>query len=80
MEKYEVELRYAWVETDDGICHAFEIVDADDECGGDVVERLAECLDTTPEDNRFNWDSVVVNIPEGIVKRIAGTLSANDIS
>lgn len=70
--KQEVELCYAWQETEEGIYHAFEVMDTEEKVDFDAVaEKLAELLDTTTDDQRFDWNSMRVSLPESVVKRIA---------
>ncbi len=71
MKAYDVELCYAWQETEEGVYHAFEAVDAEQRVDYDAVaEKLADMLDTTRQDERFHWNSMRVSIPESVVKRI----------
>ncbi len=71
MKTHEVELCYAWQETEEGVYHAFEVVDAEQSVDYDTVaEKLAGLLDTTTGDERFNWRSMRVSLPETTVNRI----------
>lgn len=71
MKVHEVELCYAWQETEEGVYHAFEVVDAELSVDYNAVaEKLAGMLDTTPQDKYFCWNSMRVSIPESVVKRI----------
>lgn len=80
MLKYEAELCYAWQETEEGVYHAFELVDAVGPVDFDAVaEKLAGLLDTTTDDERFNWDSMCVKLPGTVVDRIANMLIDNSI-
>lgn len=78
MKKYEVELCYAWHETEEGAYHAFELVDAEARVDFDAVAgKLAGLLDTTTDDERFNWNSMRIRLPESVVDRIRGTIGGD---
>jgi len=60
MKTHEVELCYAWQEPEEGVYHAFEVVDAEQSVDYDAVaEKLAGLLDTTRQDERFCWRSIL---------------------
>lgn len=70
-KKYQAEIFYGYQECEDGIYHAFELTDPDtrkDE--DDMAEKLADLLDTEPSDDRFDYDSMYVALPESLVERI----------
>lgn len=70
-KKYQAEIFYGYQKCEDGIYHSFELTDPDarkDE--DDMVEKLADLLDTEPGDDRFNYDSMYVALPESLVDRI----------
>ncbi len=63
--KTTVNLHYGWQETEDGTYHAFEATDPYDKIDPEAMGKtLAEALDTTPDDPRFNWNSMEIAIPE----------------
>lgn len=68
---YQIELRYGYQECENGIYHAFETSDIE-ECADsrEVAARLAGLLDCTPDDERFNWNSMYIALPEKTVDRI----------
>jgi len=71
MKTYEAELCYAWQETEEGVYHAFKVVDAETSVDFDAVaEELAGLLDTTPDDERYGWNSMLVSLPGSVVRRI----------
>ena len=66
-----ITLNYGYQECEDGIWHAFEATDPSKNVDDDeIAERLADLLDTTPDDDRFNWDCMDIQIPESVVERI----------
>lgn len=70
-KKYQAELFYGYQECESGIYHSFEL--ADPEVRTDVFKaskRLAELLDTKPGSPDFNFDTMYVDLPESVVKRI----------
>lgn len=70
-ENYQAELYYGFHETDTGIYHAFEAVDPAAIADSDMVaERLAELLDTTVNDDRFDYNFMLISIPDSLVERI----------
>lgn len=68
---YQIELHYGYQECEDGIYHAFEASDIEDhvDCQ-EVAATLAGLLDCTPEDDRFDWNSMYIALPEKTVERI----------
>ena len=68
---YQAELFYGYQECEDGIYHSFELCDPSEKWDADdAAEHLAEQLDCTPDDDRFNWNSMYVNIPDALIERI----------
>lgn len=68
---YQIELHYGYQECEDGIYHAFEATDIEERADSrEVAERLAGLLDCTPDDERFNWNSMYIALPEKTVERI----------
>lgn len=68
---YQIELHYGYQECEDGIYHAFEASDIEERVDSrEVAERLAGSLDCTPEDDRFDWNSMYIALPEKTVERI----------
>lgn len=68
---YQVELFYGYQECEGGTYHAFEAVDLgkhNDE--SKIAEALAQLLDTTSDDERFNWNSMPIALPTELVKTI----------
>lgn len=66
----QVELFYGWQETECGTFHSFIAMDPEYIINDDMGEELAEQLDTNTDDERFNWSSMRVNLPETLVRRI----------
>lgn len=69
-EKNKVQLNYGYQECEDGIYHAFTLEDS--ERIGDPEETakvLAELLDTTPDDDRFGWNSMFLELPRKTIER-----------
>lgn len=68
---YQIELYYGYQECEDGIYHAFEATDIEERADSrEVAERLASLLDCTPDDERFNWNSMYIALPKQTVNRI----------
>lgn len=66
-----ISLAYGYQETEEGIFHAFEANDPKDPPDCDVTAKnLAELLDTTTEDERFNWNEMDIKLPESVVRKI----------
>ena len=70
-EKYQVELFYGYQEGECGIYHSFELTDPDESAdAGEMAEKLASLLDTKPDNSDFNFDTMYVDLPESVVKKI----------
>ena len=70
-EKYQVKLFYGWEEGECGIYHAFKAVDPNADHNDDQIgAELAEQLDREPKDDNFDFNSMYVNLPESLIKRI----------
>lgn len=68
---YQVELYYAYQECESGIYHAFEAVDPAANVDDDkMAEKLADTLDTFPEDERFSCKSMLIRLPASVVQMI----------
>lgn len=66
-----VTLNYGYQETENGIWHAFEATDPSDHVDTDkMTHHLAKLLDTTSDDNRFNWSSMDIRLPDSLVRKI----------
>lgn len=66
-----VQLYYGYVESDEGIFHAFSAEDPiNPPDSGNIADELAGLLDTVPEDTRFGWDCMDIRIPDSVVERI----------
>lgn len=68
---YHTVLYYGFQETESGIYHAFEATDP--RAAGsdaDVAERLAELLDTSADDDRFNYNFMSIRLPDSLVEQI----------
>ena len=66
-----VELYYGYQECEDGIYHAFSLEDPKKAPNADnIADELASLLDTTPEDQRFNWNVMEVRLPDTVVEQI----------
>lgn len=69
--EYNIELYYGYEEGECGIYHAFEATDpsvcADTAAMG---EHLAEMLECEVESNDFNFDSMLIRLPDTVVERI----------
>lgn len=79
MERYEAELNYGWQNSHDTYetYHAFEVTDPDVSADSEEIgKKLAEMLDTTPDDDDFNWNSMYVRLPDSLVRKIqSGTIN-----
>lgn len=63
-EKNKVQLNYGYQECEDGIYHAFTLEDPEQIRDSDETAKvLAELLDTTPDDDRFGWNSMFLELP-----------------
>lgn len=71
-KEYQVMLYYGYQTLEDGeTYHAFEAVDPEKRVSEEKMEKeLAEALDTTEHDDRFDYDSMLVRLPDSVVKRI----------
>ena len=66
-----ISLAYGYQETEEGIFHAFEANDPSNPPDCDVTAKnLAALLDTTPDDDRFNWNEMDIALPESVVREI----------
>ncbi len=71
MAKYQIELFYGYEDGECGIWHSFESHDPDAQTDGDEVkERLADSLDISSDSVDFNYDSMYIDLPESLVKKI----------
>ena len=76
---YKVELHYGYQESESGVYHAFELADRSEHIDCEKMgEDLASRLDTTAEDQNFNWDLMDVAIPTATVERIRSSV-INDV-
>lgn len=69
-KNYQVGLYYGFQETEDGTYHAFEATDSESVVDDNMAERLAELLDTTVNDDRFDYNLMPVRLPDSLVERI----------
>ncbi len=71
-KEYHVKLYYGYQTIEDGeTYHALEAVDPEKKVSEVRMEKeLAEALDTTRRDDRFNYGSMLVRLPDSVVKRI----------
>ena len=72
MNHYDAELNYGWVRSHDDyeIHHAFELTDPDEATDDEMGKKLAATLETTPEDDDYNWNVKRVLMPDTLVKKI----------
>ena len=71
MEKENIQLYYGYQETEDGIYHSFSAEDPKNlPDNSNIADELAGLLDTTPEDQRFNWNVMEIRLPDTVVERI----------
>lgn len=71
MARYQIELFYGYEDGECGIWHSFEAHDPDAQTDGDEVkERLADSLDISSGSIYFNYDSMYIDLPESLVKKI----------
>ena len=69
--KNKVNLNYGYQEGEDGIYHSFTLEDPDHITDEDeTAKNLAELLDTTPDDDRFGWNNMFVELPKETIARI----------
>lgn len=67
----QIQLFYGWQETEEGVFHAFLTEEVDTKVNdAEMKAKLAEMLDTTPGDQRFNWNVMPIALPEGLVEAI----------
>ncbi len=53
------------------VFHSFELGDESDRLvPGEMADKLSGMLDLKPDDDRFNWNFMFVELPEKLVKRI----------
>lgn len=70
---YQADLHYGYQRSHDdyGTYHAFELTDPDEKTDESAMgEHLACLLDTTTEDEDFNFDLMRVSLPESLVEKI----------
>ena len=68
---YQIELFYGYQECEGDIYHAFDTKACGEQYdGSEIEEHLAQLLDTTPDDERFDWSSMQIALPAGVVKTI----------
>ena len=67
-----VDLNYGWQRSDYDVFHSFELTDPADfsVSDEDMGAHLAELLDTTTDDEDFNWNMMGVAIPDMTAKKI----------
>ena len=71
MNRKKITLNYGYQETEEGIYHSFEATDpAKPESSHRMGKKLAELLDTTTDDERFNWNLMDIALPESVVREI----------
>lgn len=71
MKKYQIELFYGYEEGECGIYHAFEATDPDAEKNDTLIAMdLAEQLDCEYESDRFDCNSMYIDLPETLIARI----------
>ena len=71
MGEYQIELFYEYEDGECGICHTFEVHDPDVHKNEDEIkERLVDSLDIPSGSVDFNYDSMYINLPESIIKKI----------
>ncbi len=71
-KEYRVNVYFGYQTLEDGeTYHALEAVDPDKKVSEARMEKeLAEALDTTRHDDRFDYGSVLVRLPDSVVRRI----------
>lgn len=70
-KKYQIELFYGYQECECGIYHAFEAMGLGEQKDSDkIAVALAQLLDTTPDDENFNWGNMLIALPAGVVEEI----------
>lgn len=75
---YQINLYYGYEENECGIFHSFQAESPDAKVDTDEMRKaLAEQLDVEADDDRFNWGSMYINLPESVVAKIqADTIRA----
>lgn len=72
-KEYWMRLHYGWEESvDDGVRHAFEASDPENDYDDEVVERSLRS-ELAPDEGcnfNFDWDITMIKLPESLVKRI----------
>ena len=68
--KYQIDLYYAYKDSNSEIIHAFEAVDPALSNEDDVSKKLAEVLSADVDSQDFNWNKAFVDIPDSVVSRI----------
>lgn len=70
--KYVIELNYGYIETTYGIYHTFRITDPEDKTKKNLCSEFMQDLDYDPEtsDEFFNYDSMILELPDSIVEKI----------
>lgn len=67
---YQIHLFYGYEENEEGIYHSFYAGDPDAYHGEHIATMLADMLDISPDDDRFNWNSMYVNLPQPLIEKI----------
>lgn len=67
---YQIELYYGFVDGEGGPFHAFEVKDPKEPVEDGIAEVLANTLDTVESDENFDWDSMLLTLPNSLVQRI----------
>ena len=73
MGKYDVNLYYGYQRSHETYetYHSFALSDPDETDDAEQVgAKLAEMLDTTPQDDDFNWNSMYIRLPDTVVGKI----------
>lgn len=71
MENLTLNLHYGYIESEDGIHHAFIVTDSKESVDLTEIEnKLANTLCTTPENPLFTTNCIKMDLPESIMKRI----------
>lgn len=70
-KKYAIELYYGYEEGECGIYHSFRALEPGHAVNEDLIAKdLAEQLDCVPEDDRFNHNSMYIDLPVSLVEKI----------
>ena len=67
---YQIELYYGFVDGEGGPFHVFEVMDPKEPTEEGIAKALANALDTVESDENFDWDSMLLPLPNSIVQRI----------